>query len=94
MAGIGQEGRSLRSAPQSRHMANLRLCSHSAPGKLRGPAGEVIKIHGPPGTVCSPSTWSPELLGLGQGTKRFMQLGKSKLDMDPRCSDFYLVLLP
>ena len=33
-------------------------------------AGEVIKMHGPPGTVCSPSTRLPELLGLGKGTKQ------------------------
>ena len=26
-------------------------------------------MHGPPGTVCSPSTWLPELLGPGKGTK-------------------------
>ena len=31
---------------------------------------EVIKTHSPPGTVRSPSTWSPELLGPGKGTKR------------------------
>ena len=30
---------------------------------------EVIKIHGPPGTVHSPSSWSPGLLGTGKGTK-------------------------
>ena len=26
-------------------------------------------MHDPPGTVCSPSTWLPELLGPGKGTK-------------------------
>ena len=31
---------------------------------------EMIEIHRPPGTVRSPSTWSPELLGPGKGTKR------------------------
>ena len=30
---------------------------------------EVIKKHSPPGTVRSPSTWLPELLGPGKGTK-------------------------
>ena len=30
---------------------------------------EVIKTHSPPGTVCSPGTWSPELLGPVKGTK-------------------------
>ena len=32
--------------------------------------GEAIKMQGPPGTVHLPSTWSPELLGPGKGTKR------------------------
>ena len=40
------------------------------PGKRVAGTGEVIKIHSPPGTVCSPSTWSPELLRPGKGTKR------------------------
>ena len=30
---------------------------------------KVIRTHGPPGTLCSPSTWSSELLGPGKGTK-------------------------
>ena len=30
---ICQEGHSLRSAPQRKHMAHLRQCSHNAPGK-------------------------------------------------------------
>ena len=30
---------------------------------------EVIKTHGPPGTVCSPSIWSTEVLRPGKGTK-------------------------
>ena len=30
----------------------------------------VIKMHRPPGTVHLPSTWLPELLGHGKGTKR------------------------
>ena len=30
---------------------------------------EVIKMHGPPGTAHSPSTWLPELLEPGKGTK-------------------------
>ena len=37
--------------------------------------GEVIKTHGSPGIVHSPSTWSPELLGPGTGTKRIAHLG-------------------
>ena len=31
---------------------------------------EVIKMHGPPGTVRSPNTWLPELLGPGKNTER------------------------
>ena len=38
-------------------------------GKWAAETGEVIKTHGPPGTVCLPSTWLPELLGPGKGTK-------------------------
>ena len=32
-------------------------------------------MHGPPGTVHSPSTQSPELLGPGKGTKLTTHLG-------------------
>ena len=35
-ADICQEGHSLRSAPQRRHIAHLRQCSHGTPGKLSG----------------------------------------------------------
>ena len=31
---------------------------------------EMIKTHGPPGMVHLPSTWLPELLRPGKGTKR------------------------
>ena len=34
-------------------------------------------MHGPPRTVCSPSTWLPELLGCGKGTKCTAHLGLS-----------------
>ena len=40
------------------------------PGNWAAWTGEVIKVHRPPGTVCSPSTCSPELLRPGKGTKR------------------------
>ena len=33
---IRQEGRSQRSAPQRRHVANLRQCSHGVPRKPSG----------------------------------------------------------
>ena len=71
MVDICQEGHSLRSAPQRRHMAHLRRCSPGWGWGGRNRAagtGEVINMHGPPGTVHSPSTWSPELFGSGKGT--------------------------
>ena len=39
------------------------------PGNWVAGTGEVIKMLGTPGTVCSPNTWSSELLGPGKGTK-------------------------
>ena len=65
---IHQEGRRQRSAPQKRHTAHLRWGSSTAPRKLRGWDQGGDKMHCPPGRVCSPSTWSPELLRLGKGT--------------------------
>ena len=62
-----QEGPNLRSAPQRRHTARLRRCSCLAPGKPSGWDQEVIKTHGPPGTVCLSSTWSSEWLRPGKG---------------------------
>ena len=58
---IFQEGCSLGSAPQRRLMAHQ--------GNRVAGTRKVIRIHGPPGTLCSPSTWSSELLGPGKGTK-------------------------
>ena len=69
MVNICQEGHSLRSAPQRRHTAHLRQCSRCAPRKPSCWDGEVIKTHGPHGTVYSPSTWSPELLRPRKHTK-------------------------
>ena len=66
---ICQEGRSLRSVPQRRHTAHLRWCSRGAPRKPSAQDRGGDKDHGPPGTVHSPSTWSPELLRPGKGTK-------------------------
>ena len=40
------------------------------PGNQVSGAGEVTKMHRPHGTVCSPSTWLPEPLRPGKGTKR------------------------
>ena len=64
-----QQGCSLRSAPQRIHTAHLRWCSCGAPRNQVAGMEEVIKIHGPPGTVCLPSTWSSELLEPRKGTK-------------------------
>jgi len=50
-------------------MAHPRQFSSGAPRKPSGWTGEVIKMHGPPGTVCSPSTQLPELLRPGKDTK-------------------------
>ena len=61
MVDICQEDHSLRSAPQRRAAGHPGNSSRSR---------EVIKTHRPPGTVRSPSTWSPEMLGPGKGTKR------------------------
>ena len=41
----------------------------STQGNWEAGTGEVIKMHGPPGAVCLPSTWLPELLRPGKGTK-------------------------
>ena len=43
------------------------LAAH--PGNLVARTWKGIKTHGPPGTVCSPSTWLPELLRTGKGKK-------------------------
>ena len=73
---IHQEGHSLRSAPQRRHTAHLRQCSHGESGKLSGQMQEVIKTYHAPRTVRLPRTWSPELLRPGKCRKcmvRFRQ---------------------
>ena len=49
------------------HTWDGALAVHS--GNWAAGIREVIKMHSPPGTVHSPSTWSPELLGPGKGTK-------------------------
>ena len=50
---IHQEGRSQRSAPQRRHTAHLRRCSHCAPRKLSIWNGGGDKMHCPTGGVCT-----------------------------------------
>ena len=54
------------SSPEETHSTPEMVCS--APRKQVMGTGE-IKAHGPPGTVCLPSSWLPELLGPGKGTK-------------------------
>ena len=66
---ICQEGSSQRLAPQGRHMAHLRRCSHCAPRKLSSWDRGGDKKHRQTGSVRSPSIWSPELLRPGKGTK-------------------------
>ena len=50
---IHQEGRSQRSAPQRRHTAHLRQCSHCAPRKLSGGDGGGDKTHCPTWGECT-----------------------------------------
>ena len=50
-----------------RHTWDGALMAHL--GNQAARTREGIKMHGPPGTVCSPSTWLPELLRPGKGTK-------------------------
>ena len=67
---ICQKSCSQRSAPQRRHMAHLRRHSCCAPRKPSDWDRGKDKTHCPSGRVRSSSIWSPELLGLGKGTKR------------------------
>ena len=69
MVYIYQEGYSLRSTPQrdTGHTWDGALTVHA--GNRMVGTGEVIKMHGPPGTVCSPSTWLPDVLRPRKGTK-------------------------
>ena len=65
MVDILQEGRSQRSTPQERHTAHLRRhagCTHRIPSGWNWEGDESQRLH-------SPSTWSPELLRPGTGTK-------------------------
>ena len=53
MVDIHQEGHSQRSAPQKRHTAHLRRCTHCAPRKLSGWDGGGDKTHPPPRGDCA-----------------------------------------
>ena len=57
------------SAPQKRHMAYLRRAHLLPPRKPSGWVGGGDKTHHTWGWLCSPSTWSPELLGPRKGTR-------------------------
>ena len=50
-------------------MAHLRWHSSGTLGNQAAGTRELIKTHVSPGAVHLPSTWSPELLRPGQGTK-------------------------
>ena len=69
MIDIRWDGRSQRSAPQKRHKAHLRWAGLLPPRKSSGWDGGGDKTHHTWGALCWLSTWSPELLGLGKGTK-------------------------
>ena len=62
---IHQEGHSQRSAPQKRHTAHLRRWASCTPRKPSGRNGGGHKSL----PLCSSSTWPPELLRPGKGTK-------------------------
>ena len=62
---VHQEGHSQRSAPQKRHTAHPRRWAGFTPRKSSSRDGGGNK----PQQLRSPSTWSPELLGPGKGTK-------------------------
>ena len=70
-----QEFYSLRLGPQRRHTTHLGLCPCSTHMNQAARTRKVHKTQGPHETVHSPSTWSPELLGPGKGTKHTVDLG-------------------
>ena len=70
-----QQFHSLRLGLQRRHRPYLGLCPCSTPKNQAARTEKVHKTQGPHGTVHSPNTWSPELLGPGQGTKHTVDLG-------------------
>ena len=57
-------------APQKRHMAHWRQAHLLQPRNLSSWDGEVIRCTRHLRRVRLPSTWSPELLVPGKGTKR------------------------
>ena len=65
MVDIHWEGRNQKSASPERHTAHLRRCASCAPRKPSGRDGGGDKLQ----RQRSPTTWSPELLGLGKSTK-------------------------
>ena len=69
-----QECHSLRSASQRRHRDAWDCALTAHLGNRGARTGEVNKMNCPPGTVCSPSTQSPDLLRPGKGTKHTAHL--------------------
>ena len=67
---IRHEGHSQRSGLQRRHTEHLRWRSQCTRRKPKSWDRGVVKMHCPAGRVHSPSTWLPELLQAGKGTKR------------------------
>ena len=59
------------------HTCDCSLMAH--PENQAARARELHKMHGPPGTVHSPSSWSPEWFGPGKGTKCTGHLGSVPL---------------
>ena len=69
MVDFCQEGRSKRSAPQRDIWHTGDGCTRCHSGNQAAGTGEVIRRTPHLGRQHSPSTWSPELLGPGKGTK-------------------------
>ena len=65
-----QEGHSQRSDPRRDTRHTWEGCTHCHPGNPAAGTGEVIRCTLYLGRLCSPSAWSPELLGPGKDTKR------------------------
>ena len=56
-------------SPEETHGTPETCALMAYPGNQAAWTRKVIQTHSPPGTVCSQSTWSPELLRPGKCTK-------------------------
>ena len=72
----------------TRHTQDCALAVHAR--NWAAGTREVHKMHGPPGTVCLPSTQSPEWLVPGEGTKCRAHLGLWLCRAPKNLSDFDL----